>query len=116
MLRRTPTKGTLDRYGLTLEEWVGHLGLTVEEWQAGAPAPCPVCKREPPSGRYVTDHEHVRGWKDKPKDERRLFVRGVVCTVCNHYILTRYGTPAKHRGAADYLERYENKKRGRYGG
>lgn len=109
---RLPTKGTLDRYGLTLDEWLGYLGVTKETKDE---AKCPVCDNRPPSGRFVTDHEHVRGWKDMARDVRKRYVRGVVCTTCNHFILTRYGTPAKHRGAADYLEAYEQRKRGWHG-
>lgn len=102
---RLPSKPTLDRYGLTLAEWLAYI----------PDDRCPVCGNHPPSGRFVTDHEHVKGWKDMPKAERRKYVRGVVCTVCNHFILTRYGTPAKHRGAADYLEAYERRKREQHG-
>lgn len=112
MAVRLPSKPTLQRYGITLDEWLGYLGVTEQTVES---ALCAVCGRQPPSGRFVTDHEHVRGWKNMPPDERKRFVRGVVCTTCNHFILTRYGTPRKHRGAADYLEAYERRKRGASG-
>lgn len=44
-------------------------------------------------------------------EARKLFVRGLACISCNHFVLTRYGTPEKHRGAAAYLERYERRKK-----
>ncbi len=101
-----PTPQTLQRYGLTRGEWTALVVLDVEYevWM------CPVCGKTPPSGRTVIDHYHVRGWKKMPPDERKEYVRGVVCVTCNHFVLTRYGTPARFRAAADYLEDYEKRR------
>lgn len=92
-----PKPATLKRYGLTGEAW-----LAILEAQGGV---CYVCQKAPPSGRLCTDHEHVRGWKGKPPEERRRFVRGLLCWTCNHYYLGRGITVAKARRVVEYLER-----------
>lgn len=117
---RIPQAGTLLKYGMgTVSPWI-ELGLDapVEDWkrmlvnQGGG---CGVCGRVaeelpiPKRGDcpYLNiDHEHVRGWKMLMPAERRMYVRGLCCTRCNHYVLTRFATPFLHRAAADYLERH----------
>lgn len=94
---RAPKPATLARYGLTEAEWRGIL-----EAQGGV---CFVCQKLPPSGRLCTDHEHVKGWKKKPPEERKRYVRGILCWVCNHYYLGRGITVAKARRVVEYLER-----------
>lgn len=102
---RPPTEGTLAKYGLTLEEWWSYIPYD-EEQQAYV---CVVCERPPRTGRFVVDHRHVPRYSALPDMERKRYVRGVICTTCNHYILTRYGTPLKHRNAAKYLEEFERR-------
>lgn len=93
-----PAEATLKKYGLSREEWLAR-------WHSQGEL-CPVCGTVPPSGRTVIDHQHIRGWKQMPPDERKKYVRGIVCVTCNHFILTRYGTVRKFLGAAAYLSRY----------
>ena len=97
-----PTQKTLSRYALSIEDWQALLAD-----QGGV---CAICGNVPGSGRLVIDHEHVKGWKGMPPERRKLYVRGLTCTVDNHFVLTRYGTPAKFRAAADYLERYSERR------
>jgi hypothetical protein len=98
-----PSEGTLAKYGLTIDEWLDYIpevdGVRV----------CAIHLEAPRTGRFVVDHQHVAGWKGMPPESRKRYVRGVICTTCNHYILTRYGNPLKHRQAADYLEQYERR-------
>ena len=98
-----PSQSTLDKYGLTLDEWLGFIpeadGLRI----------CVVCEKPPRTGRFVVDHKHVPQWRMMPPEERKRYVRGVICTTCNHYILTRYGSPLKHRNAATYIEAFERR-------
>jgi hypothetical protein len=97
---KAPTPQTLAKYGLLLEEWLDMAGEA-----------CRVCEVPWDSTRRaVVDHEHVKGWKTLPQGERRRYVRGVVCIPCNHFVLTRYGSPLKHRNAAVYLDDYEARK------
>lgn len=99
---KVPTKATLDKYGLTEAEWWAYIPDGV----------CVICERPPRTGRFVVDHKHVPGWKLLPPEERKRYVRGVICTTCNHFILTRYGTPLKHRNAAAYLEAFDRRLNG----
>jgi hypothetical protein len=101
---------TLAKYGLSEGEWKYLL-----KSQGGG---CGVCERTaealptPKRGGapfLAIDHEHVRGWKIMSPELRKLHVRGLCCTRCNHFILTRYGTPALHRAAAEYLERHSRR-------
>ena len=98
-----PSAATLARYGISLDEWYDHIPVV-----AGVRV-CRVCETPPRTGRFVVDHAHVPGWKEMPPETRKRYVRGVICTTCNHYILTRYGTPLKHRNAAAYLEAYKER-------
>jgi len=97
-----PQPATLKRYGLSLAAWK----RMARFWNGK----CWVCHVVPKSGRLVVDHEHAPGWKKMPPKKRVLYVRGLCCTICNHYILSRWATPKKLRGAAEYLETYEARK------
>jgi hypothetical protein len=94
-----PQTNTLRRYGLTAQDWVNLLVA-----QGGV---CAVCRRVPRTGRFNTDHEHVKGWKKMPASRRKLYVRGIICHFCNHYYVGRGITVAKAEAVAEYLRRYE---------
>lgn len=98
---RRPAQSTLDKYGLTPSEWLAML-----KKQEGK---CAICKREVQV--LVVDHDHAPRWKHFPPERRKLYVRGLCCHTCNHYVLTRYGSSAKHRAAAVYLDRYLRRKK-----
>jgi hypothetical protein len=102
---RVPTRATLRRYGWTEERWKARW-----DEQGGV---CPVCAVAPRTGRTVLDHQHVKGWKAMPPEQRAEYVRGIVCVTCNHFVLTRYGTVLKFLGAAMYLANYQYPERGR---
>lgn len=94
-----PTKATLSRYGLTADDW-----RDMFERQAGL---CAACGRS--VDRLVIDHEHVRGWKAKPADERRRYVRGLLCVRCNWRFLP-VGLTSEIAGAIHrYLTAYESR-------
>jgi hypothetical protein len=98
-----PAQATLDKYGITMDEWLAFIP------EKDGRKVCRICERPPRTGRFVVDHKHVPKWKLMPADERRRYVRGVICTTCNHYVLTRYGSPLRHRNAAQYLEDFERR-------
>jgi hypothetical protein len=54
----------------------------------------------------VIDHEHVRGWKKMPPEQRKLYVRGLTCWYCNSTYLGRGLTVAKAEGVVRYLKAY----------
>lgn len=97
-----PKPATLRRYGLKLEGW-----QAIGERQGWV---CYVCRRVPKSGRLCIDHEHVRGWKRMPPEERVRFVRGLCCFFCNHYHLARGITVERALRVASYLSEYEARK------
>jgi hypothetical protein len=92
-----PAPSTLGKYGLTLALWEQLL-----EEQDGL---CGVCAK--PFPKLVVDHVHVRGYKLMRPEARRKYVRGLCCTTCNHFVLTRYADARKHELAASYLRRYD---------
>ena len=104
MKPRIPKPQTLRKYGLTAREWSAILRK-----QGNA---CAVCKRVPDNGRLCTDHEHVKGWKKMPPEERKKFVRGMLCFFCNHYYVGRCITVAKAEAVVAYLRVYEGRKNG----
>lgn len=93
-----PRPATLRKYGLSLGAW-----RTMRDEQHGV---CFVCQRLPKSGRLCIDHEHAPGWKAMPPEKRKLYVRGLLCWVCNSYYLARGITVAKAKNVVKYLERY----------
>lgn len=99
---RTPSRQTLRRYGITVEEWQGIL-----DQQGGA---CGVCGKVPESGTLHIDHEHVKNWKKMEPSDRKRFVRGLCCFTCNAKWVGRGATPTKLRAAAEYLEAYDRRK------
>lgn len=99
---RRPTKGTLRKYGLTLDEWISILKRQGDV--------CAVCGRVSPTGRSVIDHEHVPGWKKLKPEHRRWFVRGVICSFCNSHVVGRFVTLDKARRVVAYLSAFEVRK------
>jgi hypothetical protein len=95
---KIPTPKTFDKYGWTLLDWLQT--LAEQDWR------CPICDKAPPSGKYVTDHEHVRGWAAMPDEQRRLYVRGLTCWTCNRYLLARSISIETAERVALYLRRY----------
>jgi hypothetical protein len=66
---------------------------------------CAACNRE--VDRLVIDHEHVRGWKTMPADQRRRYVRGLLCIRCNWRFLPIGLTGEIARRIHVYLSAYE---------
>ena len=98
----TPSKETLKKYGLSEQEWNNILHS-----QGGV---CPICKRVPSTGRFVTDHFHVKGFKKMTPDEKKKYVRGLPCTHCNRFYLAKGMTIEKAKNLMIYLTQYEERK------
>jgi hypothetical protein len=85
-------------------------GLTPAEFLAMAANGCQACGAQPKPGRSLhVDHEHVKGWKAMLPEERRQYVRGVLCWHCNSVLRVRV-TVEQLRALADYLQRYFERK------
>lgn len=98
-----PTRQTFERYGLSRDEWV-----TLLAEQNGV---CGVCGSVPDGGTLHIDHEHVRGWKKLAPEDKKRYVRGLVCWYDNTNLLRIGSTPARLRAAAQYLEAYTERRR-----
>lgn len=94
-----PQPKTLEKYGLTATTWLEILER--QDWV------CPICERFPSTGKFVTDHEHVRGWSKMPDEERARYVRGVTCWWCNRYVLASHISIIRAYRIAAYLEAFE---------
>jgi hypothetical protein len=96
---QVPSKATLRKYGLDAQSW-----LAILESQGHV---CAICKQVPKTGRFVTDHAHVKGWKKMKPEKRRTYVRGLCCWWCNKNYIGRSITVAKATNVVLYLQRFE---------
>lgn len=97
-----PSLKTLARYGL---DEPGFFALAAIQGNV-----CAVCKKLPASRRLCVEHEHVKGWARMPPEQRRTFVRGLCCFVCNTQYLGRGITVEKARAVVEYLQAYDAKR------
>jgi hypothetical protein len=98
MKLKEPSAQTLKKYGLSLPEWA-----RMAERQKHS---CAVCGKLPSSGRLHIDHEHVKGWKKMAPENRRMYVRGLLCWTCNRFYCARGISIEKAMKVADYLKSY----------
>lgn len=99
---KPPAPATLRRYGLTADDWLALL--------AGQGWRCPICRKSGALVKWNTDHAHVPGWAKKPPEERKRFVRGVLCAWCNHRrVHSRMGSEEAQR-IADYFKAFETRR------
>jgi hypothetical protein len=101
-----PTKATLAKYGLTEDEF--RRMLEAQNYT------CPICRKTPnPSKdgkvRFVVDHYHAKRWKQMPPEERKTYVRGLLCWYDNRYFLSKGITQSKAQAIVEYLREYETK-------
>lgn len=96
-----PSVGTLKKYGLTFADW--HAVLLS---QGGA---CAICKRVPKSGRLCIDHQHVPKWKKMKPAERRRFVRGLCCALCNGKCVSKWTTLERALAVVEYFRAYDKR-------
>lgn len=101
---RPPGAATLRRYGLTADEWLAL--MKAQGWR------CPVCLKSGASVRWNTDHDHVPRWASRPADERKRYVRGVLCAYCNFRRVNSRMPAIEARRIAEYLAAYEARRGG----
>ncbi len=92
-----PAQRTPDTYGLTQDEWVAL--LKAQDWK------CPICEKG--DRVWNTDHEHVPGWAKMKPEERKTYVRGVLCFYCNHRRVNSRMSSEEAQRIADYFRAYE---------
>jgi transcription elongation factor Elf1 len=98
---KIPSKKTLDKYGLSEEEWISI--LEKQNFR------CPICEKEPSSGIFRTDHYHVPKWKSMPPEQRKKYIRGLLCFFCNRYYVGRSITIQKAENVVKYLSAFAEK-------
>lgn len=113
-----PTNATLDKYGFgqlpdcyttdRVGDWL--MMLENQGWGCGVCGKIPTPNKKTGKVRFVTDHEHVKGWVIAPPGVRRSFVRGITCWFCNHAYLGRGITVEKAAGVLNYLKRYQKRR------
>lgn len=97
-----PKANTLKKYGLSEAEW---RVMADEQGEA-----CSVCKQKPMKGRLCIDHEHVKAWKKMPAEQRKLYVRGLLCFRCNTTFVGRGVTIERSESVTLYLRRYAERR------
>lgn len=97
---KLPTPQTLKKYGLTEQDYKDIWTRQGEK--------CPICYRS--DALMVVDHEHVSKWKKMPPEQRKLYVRGIICSYDNQRIVGRGATKQKLIRGAIYLGNYERRK------
>lgn len=105
---RTPSKATLKKYGLSLDEWIAlynkHDGRC---WICKAPFDGSDRRYEPRTA--CVDHEHVKGFKKMSDDEKRQYIRGMLCFQCNRLIAQKSNTVEKLQAGISYLNNYKRR-------
>lgn len=101
-LVKVPTTATLRKYGLTESEWLAILAR-----QGNV---CAICEKVPESGKFVTDHQHAPKWKKMPPEDRKKYVRGVICHFCNSHCVGRFMTLPKAINVVTYLRAYAKRR------
>jgi DNA-directed RNA polymerase subunit RPC12/RpoP len=92
-----PSPATLAKYGLSEFDY-----RMMYEAQGGV---CAICQKEKDKALFV-DHEHVKGWVKLPPEQRKTYVRGLVCNYCNYRLLFNGMNLDKARNLVKYLEDY----------
>lgn len=96
----SPAPSTLKRYGLTLEDW-----MTLYERQEHR---CPICGRLfDETVKPCIDHLHVPRWKKLKPEERKKYVRGLLCIYDNQRILPKGMTLQKAMNLVVYLQEFQ---------
>lgn len=98
---KEPRKITLDKYGLSLNEW--------KEIVCQQNYKCPICLNVLCKTTNI-DHYHAKQWGKMSAEKRKLFIRGVTCWWCNKSMLPKGITIEKARRTLNYLERFEKRR------
>ncbi len=104
MTPKQKNKYLLSKYGITVEEY-----NKILKSQNGV---CAVCKGLPGKGRLCVDHLHILGFKKMKPEEKKKYVRGLVCFMCNTSFKSFEKTkdPIRNRqmlnGTLEYFSKY----------
>lgn len=96
-ITRIPITKTLNRYGLTEYEWL--FLFNSQGWKCGC------CRKDRQT--WNIDHEHVPKWSRLEPEERKKYVRGILCWRCNKTVVGSRLSAADGRAIYQYLRAYE---------
>lgn len=85
-------KRLVNTYGITYGEW---LQLKID--QDGV---CAICKTLPKNEVLCVDHLHIKDYKKLPIEEKKKYVRGLLCFQCN----TAFGRIERRKDPRKLLE------------
>lgn len=90
-------------YGITLQEW--------EEMMNAQGRVCMICEMVPGTGRLCVDHVHIKGFKGMKPENKKKYVRGILCFMCNVAVgkFERTNNGALNRKRVEGLIRYFKK-------
>lgn len=103
--RKAKDRRLYQTYGITLEEW--------EQMYKEQNETCFICKRLYP--RMCVDHVHVPGFKKMLPEDKKKYVRGILCFMCNTHLKglekTKDGELNRQRlnGTVEYFQKFKLK-------
>ncbi len=86
-------------------------GITYEEFKEKAKDGCECCGIK--EGRLCQDHIHVAKFKELSSEDKKLYLRGVSCFICNtaYRVLERTKDGRRNRLLLENLNKYFSKYR-----
>lgn len=104
---KAKNKRLYNTYGLTLSEWSTMLLCQNEV--------CQICKTMPKSGILCVDHIHIKGFKTMTPEQKRPYIRALLCFMCNTSLKSFEKTTDGQRnrrhleGVYEYFQKYHLK-------
>ena len=102
--KKSKRKSNLAMYGITEGEYESILRMQ------GGHCGFPDCEGAPKTRRLHVDHEHRLGFKHLPPEEKRKYVRGLLCYRHNSHIVAS-NTLDSAKKVVYYLEQFEARKK-----
>ena len=98
---KQPSKQTIKKYGLSLKEW--------NDMADSQNHVCYICLKLPPSNILCVDHVHVKKFRKMPAEEKKKYVRGLLCRYCNLRVASKAINLEKAKRLVSYLQAFEDK-------
>lgn len=101
-MTKHPSLPTLKKYGLTLMEW--------QSLYQHLKGKCPICERPfDDKVRPCVDHLHVKRYKKLRPEQKRKYVRGILCVYCNRRLVAKGMTTRRAYNVYEYLRKFDEK-------
>jgi hypothetical protein len=70
---------------------------------------CAICGSYPKTRSLHVDHEHVKNFKKLPPEEKKIYVRGLLCFRCNKVFMMKGMTRFLAERIVKYFDNYNQK-------